>query len=282
MPATIDNVSDTALWVAAFRAQESERKDAVFKDPLAKKLAGEKGIEIARTTPFAKAMYFAMVVRTTAIDQLVQTAIERGADTVINLGAGLDTRPYRMNLPANLRWIEVDFPHMIRYKNEILATEQPVCSLQRIAADLSQDEERKRLFAQLGAQTKKALIITEGVIGYLTNTQAESLSKDLFATPAFCYWIQDYNQGKLRRHRRAKALRKKLANAPLQFDVPNPIIFFTHHGWKVHENIYILDQAERIGRTLPAMFPWNILMRIFPQKLRAMANTTYGYVLYGR
>jgi methyltransferase (TIGR00027 family) len=280
--AIINNVSDTALWVAAFRAQESDRPDAVFKDPLAKKLAGARGTEIARTTPYAKAVYFALVVRTSAIDKLIQIAIARGIDTVINLGAGLDTRPYRMILPANLRWIEVDFPHMIDYKNETLATEQPVCILQRLAADLSQDEERKQLFAQLNTQSKKALVITEGVIGYLTNQQAENLSKDLFATPNFYYWIQDYNQGKMRRHRRAKALRKKLANAPLQFDMPNPIGFFTQHGWKVHENRFILDEADRIGRKLPMLFPWNLLMWLFRKKFRALGNKTYGYVMYGR
>jgi len=40
---TIGHVSDTALCVAVYRAEESERPDALFKDPLARRLAGERG-----------------------------------------------------------------------------------------------------------------------------------------------------------------------------------------------------------------------------------------------
>ena len=45
----IRNVSDTARWVAFYRAMESERPDAVFRDPFARRLAGERGEAIVRT-----------------------------------------------------------------------------------------------------------------------------------------------------------------------------------------------------------------------------------------
>src|SRR4051812_6371436 len=133
----IHHVSDTAHWIAAFRALETDRPDAVFKDHLARKLAGETGFEMVATTPNKEAMGFAMVVRTTAIDKLVESAIAQGVDTVINLGAGLDTRPYRMQLPPHLHWVEVDFPKSIKFKNDLLFSDKPVCRLTRIAADLS-------------------------------------------------------------------------------------------------------------------------------------------------
>jgi methyltransferase (TIGR00027 family) len=278
----INNVSDTALWIAAFRALESERPDAAFKDTLARKLAGEKGFQMVEATPIKSHMAYAMTTRTTGIDKLINETIERGIDTVINLGAGLDTRPYRMPLPVNLRWVEVDFPHMIEYKSRLLANDVPACHLQRIAADLSNDAERKALFAKLGAETRRALIITEGVVGYLTNEQGARLSKDIFAVPNFQYWIMDYNGG-LRRHRRTSVLKKMLTNAPLQFDVDDPISFFTNHGWKVHDNIYLLDEGDRIGRKMPTLkFPYNIIVKLFPKKAREIGNKTYGYVLFGK
>lgn len=231
------------------------------------------------STPHTKAMSYAMVVRTVAIDQLILLAITKGVDTVINLGAGLDTRPYRLVLPANLVWIEVDFPNIISYKEKHLSDAVAACKLQRIASDLTNDRERKKLFGDLSLKSSKALIITEGVIGYLTNDQARNLSKDLFNSGPFKYWIMDYAQGKMRNTRQTKHLKKKLKLAPLQFNCADPIGFFEKDGWNVSENRFIMDEADKIGRKLPSMFPWSLLMKIFPKKMRAIANRTYGYIL---
>lgn len=279
----INNVSDTALWIAAYRALESERPDAVFKDPLARKLAGERGFKMVEATPIKEHMAFAMVTRTTAIDRLINVAIERGIDTVINLGAGLDTRPYRMPLPVNLHWVEVDFPHMIDYKTNLLQNDIPACHLQHIATDLSNNGERRKLVTRLGMEAKRALIITEGVVAYLTNEQAAQLSQDIFAIPTFQYWIMDYHPDGRRRNRRVIGLKKILINAPFQFNAEDPIAFFTSHGWKVHDNIYILDEGDRIGRKMPSLqFPLNVVIKLFPQKAREIGNKTYGYVLFGK
>lgn len=279
----IQHVSDTSRWIAAYRALESERPDAAFKDPLAARLAGSRGMEMVKATPNTEAMAFAMVTRTTAIDRLIQSAISKGIDTVINLGAGLDTRPYRMQLPSALKWIEVDFEHVIGYKNELLKNENAVCLLQRLSADLSLETERLQLFSRLDNEVKKALIITEGVIAYLTNTQAEQMAKDLFAMQHFYYWIMDYSQGSFSRNKQTEKLQKKMVmNTPFRFSEPNPLAFFGRQGWKVAEDIHMLDEADRIGRRMPAMFPWNLLMKAFSKKFRAIANNTYGFVLFSR
>lgn len=44
----VRDVSDTALWVAVYRARETERPDALFRDPYARRLAGARGEQIAR------------------------------------------------------------------------------------------------------------------------------------------------------------------------------------------------------------------------------------------
>jgi methyltransferase (TIGR00027 family) len=278
----IQHVYDTSRWIAAYRAQETARPDAVFKDPLAERLAGSRGMEMIRVTPNTNNMAFAMVIRTTAIDKLIQATIDLGIDTVINLGAGLDTRPYRMPLPSTLKWIEVDFPHLIEYKNEILKNEKPVCLLQRIAADLSIEMERLKLFIHLDNSTQKALIITEGVIPYLTNDQAAQLSKDLHAMPHFQYWIQDYRNGGYNRNKHTESLQKMVRNTPFLFTEADPVTFFSRHGWRVVQNIFLLDEADRIGRRLPMKFTWTLMMRLFRQKMRAAINNTYGFALLSK
>jgi len=72
-----------------------------------------------------------MIVRTSAIDRLINEALSAGVDTVLNLGAGMDTRPYRMEFPATLCWVEADFPSIVESKNVTLSAVQPTCRIER-------------------------------------------------------------------------------------------------------------------------------------------------------
>src|SRR5436190_12756021 len=84
----IRDVSDTALWVALYRAQESERKDALFHDPYARRLAGERGERIMKTVPRSGSISWPMVVRTQVFDEIITRLVaEKGVDTVLNLAA---------------------------------------------------------------------------------------------------------------------------------------------------------------------------------------------------
>ena len=130
MTQVIQNVSDTAFMVAGFRAAENERPNPLFRDPLAARLAGDHGENILATMPTAFIGAWSVVIRTVIIDNLISQAIAEGVDTILNLGAGLDTRPYRMALPKTLRWVEVDYPHVIALKEERLAGEEPRCRLE--------------------------------------------------------------------------------------------------------------------------------------------------------
>ena len=146
----IRHISDTALWVAVYRARESERADAVFRDPYASKLAGDRGLQMAAAMPFAERHAWSYVARTWLVDQVIERELLRGTDMVINLAAGLDARPYRMRLPASLRWVEVDLPEMLNYKQEILAEGTPNCTVERVAVDLRDYAGRRALFQRLG------------------------------------------------------------------------------------------------------------------------------------
>src|SRR2546421_8179052 len=90
---------------------ESERPDALFHDPYARKLAGERGERILASMRKGRAWAWPMIVRTAVMDELILRAIQRdGVGMVLNLAAGLDTRPYRLALPPALRWVEGRFP----------------------------------------------------------------------------------------------------------------------------------------------------------------------------
>src|SRR5579883_3279085 len=92
----VRNISDTARWAAYFRAQETKRADALFRDPYAERLAGARGTEIANTLPEGNRHEWAWVARTYLFDQFIERLIGEETDLVVNLAAGLDARPYRM------------------------------------------------------------------------------------------------------------------------------------------------------------------------------------------
>jgi methyltransferase (TIGR00027 family) len=187
----VSHVSDTALWVAVHRAKESKRKDALFRDPYAERLAGDRGREIVHRLEQGTSSAWSIITRTAVLDELIMDAVRDGVDTILNLAAGLDTRPYRLPLPASTRWVEVDFPEMIAYKEGKLADARPRCSLQRIALDLTDRAARQQLFARLNEESRQLLVITEGLLVYLTADEVSALAEDLHAMPHFRRWIAD-------------------------------------------------------------------------------------------
>jgi methyltransferase (TIGR00027 family) len=135
---SVSHVSDTASWVAMYRAMESEPPDALFHDPWARRLAGSEGEAILSSIPKGREMAWPMIVRTHIMDELLLRAINQdNIDAVLNLASGLDARPYR--LPASLHWIEADFADVLSYKQTILAAEKPHCALEFAPVNLTDD-----------------------------------------------------------------------------------------------------------------------------------------------
>jgi methyltransferase (TIGR00027 family) len=245
----IRNISDTALWVAHYRAAETERPDAVFKDPFARALAGERGRQIAKAQKFGDQNAWSFTARTVLFDRFITEVVRDGADTVVNLAAGLDTRPYRMDLPNALRWIEVDLPGILDYKEEIIGTAPPVCALERVRLDLSDESARRALFARIGASSSRTAVMTEGLLIYLDGTQVASLARDLAAVPSFRTWIVDLASPglvKLMTQRGGDMI--AAAGAPFKFAPPEGPAFFEPLGWRPAEVGSLLKTASRLRR----------------------------------
>jgi methyltransferase (TIGR00027 family) len=153
----LESVSDTALLVAYHRAMESARPDALFHDPYAERLAGDRGEEIARRLRWGKRMAWSTITRTVLIDEIVLRLVGEGVETVLNLAAGFDSRPYRLPLLPSLRWVEMDLPPLTAAKIELLKDEKPRCQLERVSVNLADFSERQGAFAeQAGRQDEES------------------------------------------------------------------------------------------------------------------------------
>jgi methyltransferase (TIGR00027 family) len=258
MDSPIEHISDTARWVAVYRAMESERPDAHFHDPFARRLAGERGEAIVRGLRWGRQTAWAMIVRTKVLDDLILHVIARdGVDLVLNLAAGLDTRPYRLDLPSRLRWVEVDLPGILDYKAAQLAGETPRCKLDRIATDLTDLAARRALFARLGAEARRALVVTEGLLAYLDREQVASLATDLHTPLSFATWLTEIASPrilKLMQQRFGKELGR--AGAPMKFGPPEGAEFFRTYGWAPVAAKSMLEEARRLRREFPLAWFW--------------------------
>ena len=184
----ISHVSDTALMVAACRAMETASPDGLVRDPFAEKLAGPRGMAIAQNIHGPEVLQFGVGIRTLFLDEMIPAAIaEANIATVLCVGSGLDTRPWRLDLPAGLRWIEVDFPEMLDYKTGIMAEHQPQCRRETIPADITDAGARRALFEAVGSAP--ALMITEGLLTYLPAETVEALASDSAALSGIRHWL---------------------------------------------------------------------------------------------
>jgi methyltransferase (TIGR00027 family) len=249
----IRNISDTALWVAIYRARESERPDAHFHDPFARRLAGKRGEKIAAEMQKKMSIEWPMIARTVNIDDVVRDAIAKGADTVINLAAGLESRPYRLDLPPDLKWVEVDLPDMVDYKASALAGETPKCKLERIKMDLRDVEARRALFTRLNGECTRALIISEGLLVYLSEDDVTALARDLAAQSKFFEWVIDLANPPLLKMMKKTYKTLDEADASMKFAPAEGPNYFEQFGWHATEIHTALQSAAKLKR-LPFLY----------------------------
>jgi methyltransferase (TIGR00027 family) len=280
----ISHVSDTAFWVASYRAAESARPDALFHDPLAARLADTRGRAIADNIAGGYEVAWVVVIRTLIIDDFIREAIAAGCDTILNLGAGLDTRPYRLELPASLRWIEVDFASTIDFKNERLAGETPRCRLERRAVDLGDAAARRALLDDVDAGSRNVLVLTEGVVGYLANEEVAALAADLHARPHIAHWVLEYSSALFRKIERivSRRRRRQMSNAPVRFDPGDWRAFFAGRGWTPKEIRYFTPEGERHGRPPPVPRWMMLAVRVLTLNNPSAVRENVGFALLQR
>ena len=154
-----------------------------------------------------------------------------------------------MPLPASLPWTEVDLPGVLSYKEDMLRGEKPACVLERVRLDLSDVSARRALFERLGRRATGALIITEGLLIYMTPDEVGALDRDLAAQPGFRSWVLDMvSPGLLRMMQKRVGAQLSRASAPFKFGPAEGPGFFIPSGWRPADVRSIAQTARRLRR----------------------------------
>jgi len=208
--------------------------------------------------------------------------VQQGVKTVLNLAAGLDARPYRLDLPSDLRWLHVDFPDMVDYFRERMAGETPRCLLEFIAADLRDADARRDVFAKAIGHGP-VLVITEGLLVYLEAEQVADLARDLHAIAGARWWLSDLASPMLLKFL-AKRWQPKLSagNAPFRFGPAEGTAFFAPFGWREIEFRSSWTESWRLKRTMRGAWIWRLLGLLRSRRNREAALRMSGIMLLER
>ncbi|WP_327099936.1 SAM-dependent methyltransferase [Nocardia vinacea] len=176
-------VALTAIGVAVIRARESVGTDRLYDDPLAQLFVDaarrdyceiDGGAERwARLEEVADMFFEGRTVGVRLVDDRVAEAVEKGIRQIVLIGAGLDTRAFRMALPADVRVFEIDLPELFAFKEPVLAAAhaEPRCGRAVLAIDLREDW--AKLLGEHGFRPDLPTHwVDEGVLGYLTHEHA--------------------------------------------------------------------------------------------------------------
>ncbi|MFI0982931.1 class I SAM-dependent methyltransferase [Streptomyces sp. NPDC021093] len=235
----MEAVSYTSQWTAAARALESERDDALFDDPLARKLAEPRGFELLEKYGGGGLVEF-VAVRTRYLDDAIDDLTARGIKQVVLIAAGMDTRSLRLKLPDDVQVYEVDHQALIEEKEQRLArlgAPEPSVSLRRVRADLAGDWPTA-LHAAGFDPGLPTLWVPEALLFFLTEEQSATLLRTFADHSAPGSWVAvDILSRELLRSPATQLFLAALKEdgIPWLFGTDTPEEFLASHGWTVRE-----------------------------------------------
>ncbi|MCK9877335.1 class I SAM-dependent methyltransferase [Frankia sp. Ag45/Mut15] len=184
----------TAVGVARVRAMETARERPLFRDPLALAFATAGGRDPAAPSPphadeAARRRWlgvaFSIVIRTKFLDDLLDRAVASGVRQVVLLGAGMDSRAFRMDWPARTRLFEVDTAEPLAFKAAVLRQERATPRCERITVPVDLREDWPGALAAAGHDPARPTVwIAEGLLIYLPEDAVRSLLERVGALSA--------------------------------------------------------------------------------------------------
>ncbi|MET9494410.1 class I SAM-dependent methyltransferase [Streptomyces sp. NPDC006552] len=249
----------TSVGVARVRALETERANALFRDPLAQAFAAAGGLwpssaplpddEAARRR--RQAVSFSIVIRTKFLDDLLRRACAAGVRQVVLLGAGMDSRAFRMAWPEGTRLFEVDTAAPLEFKASVLRQERAVarCERSTLAVDLREDWPAA-LAAAGHDPAEPTAWIAEGLLIYLPEEAVELLLARISArsAPGSRMGLTLGSRGVVERFG-AGAAPGSAASLWVSEMPDDPVGWLAGHGWEA-ESHTLRERAAAYGRPI--------------------------------
>jgi len=120
-----------------------------------------------------------IICRTRYIDDVLNNAIKEGVETVVNLGAGMDTRAFRISGIENIQYFELDFPELQKAKKAYInkKTGELPSNVSLVPIDFNSQDLGEELKKAGYALSSKTLFIWEGVTQYISKEAIDNTIK---------------------------------------------------------------------------------------------------------
>ncbi len=212
------------------------------------------------------------------IDELVGNELRQEAGSyVITIGAGFDTRPYRL---TGGNWAEIDEPQIIDYKNEKLPVTECPNSLTRIAIYFSAESLATKL--EQIRNHKPVVIVIEGVFMYLEPESIEDTLRQIQNLFPRHILLCDLMTRKFF-ERFATSVHSKLVAASGRFTArpENPAQIFLKNAYVETTHIPMFKRATELGilwdrARIPAPIA-RLLLGVFVRDLNGYAVRRFAY-----
>ena len=248
-------VSDMALVTAAGRAKESERSDCLVYDPYAKKLAGDSGMKLVEQ--FGDIFIDAEAITTRVFDDAVIKFVEGGGTQIVVLGAGVDARPYRLQIlrDRSIRWWEMDYEGVLSYKAGVLGDSKPLCMLVRIPTDILEKGLFQRLIDTGLNPELRTLWVAEGVFHYLRREEVAEFLETIHSASSdgstvFFSALSSSTKSHTGKFEDSMSYLRKMG-APMTFALDDPRGLLESHGYANIEVTFMGHHSAHYGR-----LPW--------------------------
>jgi len=160
-----------------------------------------------------------------------------------------------------------------------MAAETPRCAIEFISADLREAAARRDVFAHAATQGP-VLVITEGLLIYLTADQVADLARELHEIALAKYWLTDLASPMLLKFvERRWGRTLKQGNAPFQFGPAEGTAFFAPFGWDEAEFHSTWVESFRLNRTMPGAWLWQLLSKLQSKQRQEAGRRMSGIVL---
>ena len=242
----VSAVGETAFITAMARAEETARVGGVIRDEHAAGFVALLGGRAVRLRRVLGSGGDVIVARTRVIDELLRDLVTvDGCDGVVNLGAGLDTRPYRLDFLSGCRFLEIDRESIIELKRRALGGVSPLALLSRRSCDLEGSAGVVSLIRQEMRGMGRGVVLAEGVLAYLARDRVEDLARGLAQCEGVRYLVADFVSGLTARQLEASAA---VEETRIPFRGGVGVEAFELLGWRCREYFPLAREVLRLQR----------------------------------